>query len=450
MKTLKKIAFLVMGLQFSGLTYGANTPATPPDLATVIQEEGDALRQTILISGTNTQLQIAKILDGIFKGEFDGSDKLVKKGVFFELADMFSKNFYDWYTTSKFPLISEQPQLDFKKKVLVNELNIGTLLAKDYGYNFLRSGYEKGLDAAALLSAPVEKGVNNIDPKVLKLPSSLASFGSSKFFTHDSIFPQKSLHDKSPIVEEMPNIQDLLGVDGYADNSIEQQRAQLFIGYLLNASTGSDSFQIPEKPSIGSVVEVCTPKNMSGENSCATVKIKGGGYDSYNSEYDAMVAYFNNNASYREHKNNVRNASILRANNTEPVYRAYQNRTKAKPTEKSLVELERHMSNEGLDEQYYEKLKSKSMADVNLETLRAINKLVYFTHKVHLDNEQMKIILSAMASAVSKLGAAQDVMTMRNLGSAIKERCWDEKNREKEACTNPMKALAPIPDSIEM
>jgi hypothetical protein len=376
-------------------------------------------------------------LDEFFKGTFNSSGNLVGKSVFFELVDMLSKNFYDWYARSKFPLMPKNPlQLSFKKKVLDNEISIRGLLARDYGYNLLRSSDEKSLDAAALLSAPVERGANNIRSSALRLPNNLAPFGSPNFFTHKSIFPQRSLHDGVKAIENMPSIQDLLGVDSYVVGSPEQQRAQLFIGYILNAGAASESFQIPERPSsTGSNfrVEVCTPRDLSGERKCATIRT--------NKEYDDMVAYFHGNSAYREHRSNVRNTSILRANNTEPIYRAYQNRIKNR-SENSQVELERYMAHEGLDEQYYEELKTKSMADVNLETLRAINKLVYFTHKAHRDNEQIKIILSGLVAVVTKLASVtQGTMSMRSIGTAIENECW--KDPSKKACTDPMSALMP-------
>ncbi len=439
MKSLKKTVFLGMAICFSAMTPGVLANTT--DLASIIVNESSNIRNTVTKSGEATRTQIVKVFDEVFKAEVDASNKPVGSNIIMKIVNMLAENFYGWYSNGSFPLVpSKLLTLSFKDKILANESSIGSLLIRDSGYNLLRSSDEKSMDLAALLSAKLENGVNNIDREALRLPSSLASSDSAGFFTHNSIFPQGGLHSKAPTIESMPHIGDLLGSDSYINGSNEQNKAQLFMSYLFKALPATSSFQIPKKS--GNMITICTPKTATGEASCSDVNAQNGsGGDDYNSEYDRMVDYFNKNGNYKNHKMGMRSSNILRSVYIEPLLRAYQNRTKDSKNENSLVEIERYLAHEGLEEEYYNELKKKSMADVNLETLRAINKLVYLAHKIHRDNEQLKIIAATSAIAISKLTAMQDETNIRVISNQIKERCWDPENRSKDSCKSSGAAI---------
>jgi hypothetical protein len=60
----------------------------------------------------------------------------------------------------------------------------------------------------------------------------------------------------------------------------------------------------------------------------------------------------------------------------------------------SMAALEHTMATGTLTDKYLTDLNKASIATVNIETLKALNKLVYFLNKVHVDNERMLLMQS--------------------------------------------------------
>ena len=409
---------------------------------TSLNSVNNNLKHAITNSSNATRNQIVNNFDKTFNAEFDKFGNPVDTSSIIKLTDMIAKNFYNWYMSPTFPSnLSDMTKLNLKEKILSNEEGVSTLLSKDFNYNLLRNSSSKDSDLAALLSAKVEGGNNDIDSKALGLPANLADSNNTAFFMHSSIFPQGSFHTKVPGLVTVPNINDLIGADSYLEGSPGQNKAQLFISYLLKAVPPQDNLVIPEIPSQGTKnakIRICSPKSSMSNGSCAMVKVDAGsGGSGYLTEYDRMVDYLRKNETYQKYKMAVRTSNILRSVYVEPLYRAYQTRIKKNEKENSLTEIEKYLVHEGLEEGYYEKLKNGSMADINVETLRAINKLIYLTHKVHKDNEQLKIIAAINSMITLKLASIQDGMAAKSVETLIKEECWKPENEDKDACLKP-------------
>ena len=83
------------------------------------------------------------------------------------------------------------------------------------------------------------------------------------------------------------------------------------------------------------------------------------------------------------------------------------------------------------------------MADVNLEMIRAINKLSYFLYKLHEDNVRNSLATGINSIATSNMiGSTTDKMNYTDpISNLIKNRCWNTPNNDEEErkrkCANP-------------
>jgi len=138
-----------------------------------------------------------------------------------------------------------------------------------------------------------------------------------------------------------------------------------------------------------------------------------------------MVDTLNKNSLYREYKMKVRSRLALRSLYFDSIFRIFQERYKTTDEDKSLVEKEKDMAQVGLTQEYYNKLKDKSVADVNLETLYTLNKIVYFLHKLHEDNERTQLAVAISGMQVQPLDAQDEATYIKPIGSLIENKCWD-------------------------
>ena len=139
----------------------------------------------------------------------------------------------------------------------------------------------------------------------------------------------------------------------------------------------------------------------------------------------------------------------MRANNTlrtlylEALMQSYQNRMidPEKEDDKSLAEQEKELALEGLDKEYYEKLKTKTVADINLETLKAIKTLNYFMWKIHKDNELNALMIGASGLRLATSDLQDEAAYIKPVGTLIQNRCWDidqkTSQKRKNICENP-------------
>lgn len=84
------------------------------------------------------------------------------------------------------------------------------------------------------------------------------------------------------------------------------------------------------------------------------------------------------------------------------------------------------------------------MADINLETLYAINKLTYFVYKLHEDNERLSLIIATSGLQLAAQDSKDESEYIKPIGMMIEKKCWDitDKSSEenKQLCANPATA----------
>ncbi|HBC72151.1 MAG TPA: hypothetical protein DCZ38_05195 [Coxiellaceae bacterium] len=391
------------------------------------------------IDGLKTQM--TTLSDNTFKGVFDSNGNLTKPATINIQFDYYIKNLYgEPYTTKFFRFF---PKIDFSKKNMEIDGAVQKLLSQDIGYNTQKDLEKKSNDSNKLLAQPIETNSNNIDE------ASLAINPKDKTIT-----PYGSLDDQAPLASNAPSVTDLIGSDSYTDDATKN-KAKLFISYLLQASPAPKSIYIPDRTeAVNNQVSIYLPY-ASGDQPYTTISgisTKAGtgapqadGSSPTESEYDSMLKYLKSNANYyQKYKMKTRAANTLRSIYLETILRLYQERTKTTETgSQSLVEKEKAAAFEGLDKKYYDDLKDKSVADVNLETLRAINKLAYFVYKLHEDNERSTLLLAVSGLQMTGQSIQDETLYIKPLGTLIKNKCWNPADDTiRSVCDNPMASSA--------
>ena len=150
----------------------------------------------------------------------------------------------------------------------------------------------------------------------------------------------------------------------------------------------------------------------------------------------------------------IRSLLALRTLFFEGIFDVFQARYKDNKADSSLLEKEKYMAMVGLTQTYYNDLKTKSVADVNLETLHTLNKIVYFLYKLHQDNERAQLITSVSGIQTPLSGIQDDVTYIKPIVTMIKNGCWDIKtasapngmaannNTRISNCANPQSATS--------
>ncbi len=382
------------------------------------------------------------------------------------------KDFLAVYTLRK-----DFSSINFATIDATNTASLKTLLAKEIGYNIHRNPLEKTNDLRGLLLLPFEGTLNDFD-------TSTVNSGP------DST-PYRSLGDSNTVKIaadiDAPNLSDLLGVDGYADDNI-QNRAKLFISYVLQAVQPPKNFNIPDKATAKSdpnnpanqVVYMYLPypdkdagtpytaKKISlSPNSAKYANIPAG---ESNVEYTRMLNYLKSDTNlYQPYKIKVRMANVLRTLYTESLYRAYQERIRSQDSPSSpslsLVEKEKLLALSGLDAKYYstlingdptKNLSPATLADLAIEGLKAINKLGYFIYRIHQDIERLTIIASIgnMSLTANLTGAQDNISYVKPIANLIKNNCWDQNvpnlltSDQKKICANPKSVQNTADDAV--
>jgi len=382
------------------------------------------------IIGLNTQ--VTKLFDDTFKGTFT-NNILTSPSTLDDKVTFYTNKFYSLYTTKDFP------SLGFKEISEKNNDSVQKLLTQEIGYNTQRSIDKKIGDMGMLLSQPIEKDNNNITAENLGINSN----------DKTTITPYGSLDSSlSPVASNTPTVNDLIGPDTYDETT--SNKAKLFISYILRTSLPPKTFYIPsENEAVGigenGAVSVYLPI-PSTDDPYTTVSVSTYKDISGQSQYTRMVDYLNTNAKYYQpYKMKTRATNILRTLYIENLFNLYQERTKekimkdGKETEgsKSLVEKEKDEAFAGLDKKYYDDLKTKSAADVNLEMLRAINKLSYFVYKLHQDNERSTLIMAASGLQLAGQNSQDDSAYVNPISTLIKNKCWAPTEATQGICDNP-------------
>ena len=168
-----------------------------------------------------------------------------------------------------------------------------------------------------------------------------------------------------------------------------------------------------------------------------------------------MLKKLRSNPNYQMQKMKGRIMLALRSIYHEIILNFYQDRLRNNDNKAesstSLAEKENKMATEGLEPKYYDSLKNKTVADVNLETLYTLNKMVYFLHKLHKDNERTQLVLTTTAMSMQPSNSQDKVMA--KIKDFFTKKCWDnstENSNNQKACLAAQsevdEEMPPMPD----
>lgn len=360
-------------------------------------------------------------------------------------------------------LSSELYRLD---KYVDRDIRAG--MSKYIGYNFKRDPADKKYDDILLLMKRVESGANNVGTNAEGKKVAIVNSPQFKISDKKRLAKLSSLgplSNSAPIETSMPTIRDLIGPDAYK-NKAEEERAKLFIRYALDMVPPMKSFDMPYKEKNASIK---LPKKIDGKDDVpigseeveVSTALLESGLDKYNSgdsdkkynSYDAMLDFVQNSKYYQKYKAKLRSSEILRTVFLDSFMTAYQERVPKGVKNisrvgrgvsgimggKSLVQKEKEAVMGGLDKSYYNQLREKTMAEVNLEMLYAINRLNYTLNKIHEDNVRSNMINSILALKMVGDGSMDEREYLNPLLVQIKNKCWTKAGAEKNeaACKNP-------------
>jgi hypothetical protein len=418
MKNIKFKISIVFGLLF------LQTPVFCRDVVQAVDELKAAVQDGSDPSSIRSMLNKIFIMDGTGAQQATLDKKI----------DLYAQNFYKLYSidqdfvSNKVKKTNDTPLIDSNISDLlsINEktkAGAESLLMQDIYYATQRNVEDKIKDKYALMMVPSESGANNIYPKAMidnNLTMADAAKGGSPYGSLDD-----SNKQSDPKTRDVLSVSALIGPDGYSVKDKEADDARLFINQLAQGSPLPKVFYIPDAKGKDSVPIYLPYADQANNTPYTKIQISTKGPVIGNSEYANMVDTLNKSSVYREYKMKVRSRLALRSLYFDSIFRIFQERYKANDKDKSLVEKERDMAQVGLTQEYYNNLKTKSVADVNLETLYTLNKVVYFLHKLHQDNERTQLAVAISGMQVQPLDTQDEATYIKPIGALIENKCWD-------------------------
>jgi hypothetical protein len=384
-------------------------------------------------------------------------------------VDMYVQQFYNFYTTDQ-NFISDKIKNSSATTSVSDLFDIATKVKsgvekftkQEIAYNTQTNPGAQYKDRAALLTVKAEIGNNNIDTDDIDQDLK----GGNQYGSLYDPDVDKGKIAVDDTFKDILNVQTLLSPDSYTQD--QAKVARLFINQLIQSAPPPKNFYIPaasEAVDIGNsqkgvymylpyaYVDKENPENNTpytkvpvsiNEKKCPTSEP----LCDKRSDYEGMLDTLGKNSIYQQYKAKVRSKLAMRTLYLDYIFRTFQERYKTSDKDKSLVEKEKEMASVGLTQNYYNNLKNKSLADVNLETLYTLNKIVYFLHKLHQDNERTQLIASIIGIQAQPLDIQDEKDYLKPIGALIENSCWDlslekvpsgvPKGDQREAiCKNP-------------
>lgn len=423
-------------------------------ITAAINNAKDAIIDQLIGSVTNINSEMARLFDETFKGTgaYNYRTKTwANPSTLDDKISMYASNFYNWYATDDW--YRKFASVDFTQRDKDNESAMHQLSSREIGYNVKKNAKERFVDSKALLLKRFgDEGGVRFSAADLGVGITANPFGSlspapapkenplSDLFGGFSIDPIAAYN---ALITDAPNVNDLTGVDGYVDAD-KEEKAKLFISYLLQSTPPPKNFYIPPKGT-GKNTKIYIPADdPASGRSYRIVSVP-------TSDYDKAVKYLATNTKYyQSYKMKVRAINVLRTLYTDNLRRAYQERVRGSDG-KSLVEKEKELAYAGLDKKYYDDLRNMSVADVNLETLYAINKLAYFVYKLHQDNERVALIMAASGMRLAGQDSADEMNYVKPINRLIDNKCWqygEGSKKTPKVCSKP-EDMSPSPEEME-
>lgn len=327
--------------------------------------------------------------------------------------------------------------------------NVSTLLRQEVFYDTQVNLSEKNKTNAALLIKKVDGGPNNIN----YTPNNISSANNILGINTQGANIKEDLNDNAALGSlrkdfnipsdtgnqdaDLINANTLLGIDGYKDDE-QLKRAKLFINQILQATPLPPMFIIPPKPASGNVtfyLPTADKTNLTPYTAVNDIELN---------DYDKMVAGLTSNNLFQEYKAKIHSLLGIRSVFIKGILDFLAEREKIKdpsnpndPNAKSLVEQEKSMASVGLTQQYYDNLKKQSIADVNLEMLYTLNKIVYFLNKIHQDNERTQLMIAVTGMRLQNSDQQDDMKYIQPITSLIRNKCWKNNICQQAVGTSP-------------
>ncbi|CAL7959865.1 conserved exported hypothetical protein [Gammaproteobacteria bacterium] len=416
------------------------------------------------ISG-NAPNSIVNTLNTILVGTANGSSgNVTQQGTRDKQIDLYAQKFYGFYTNQDH--INKMLEIG-NDKGISDDISSGDLLAigknvengtsnllkQEVYYDTQKTLLDRVKDILSLLIVKAEGDKNNIDSSaslsISDPNSTISKFveGGTKYGSvNDS---EMVTNNSSSDIKEILNANVLIGPDSYFGDSADQ--AKLFINQLMQASPPPKTFYFPSPPTKQNVkkdqITVYYPYRNAQSNTPYTESqgistskpsncnctdcgcLPAGKPCSCDSDYERMLKMVSGNQLYQQYKIKTRSRIALRTFFLSNVFRAFQERYKKNQKDQSLVEKEKSMALVGLTPTYYSNLKTMTVAEVNLETLHTLNKVVYFLYRLHQDNAFALLIASVNGLQNQPLDIQDESTYLVPIGNLIDNACWDRSDK---------------------
>jgi hypothetical protein len=430
---------------FSGSTFDVSASAnTSTDIEATSTDPATLGYQAKTINALVGTQSLLDALNKIFvRGTgSEGQSDLDKK------IDMYVSKFYDWYTTTVTKKTDgsannedvqntrfEADYIEIESAQSAVSDGLKNLLTNELAYYNQAKPLTKKDDLTDLINLSVDRPGYSppVETDDDSQPNSVKILGFEKAASLTEETPSK---DTPPTFPNALNINSLIGPDVYTQTTKEKKDtskaenkakkdAQLYMAYIFQLTPPPKMFVIPI-PDGSSDITIQLPYTSSAndeQNLMKKVKAE---------DYGKLQTYLTENNLYQEYKEKSRVLLALQTLYHNNFLNAYQERlantsdTDSDSLSLSLVEREKQMAMEGL-EMKYEDLKKKTMADVNLETLYTLNKIVYFLHKLHQDNERIQ--LTSTITAMQAQNQDTQNFNTKYIGPLKKlftNECWKE------------------------
>lgn len=433
----------------------------------IIQAIKDLHRATINALHGEDDNSIVKVLNKIFIADpsSTGSNKSSNnQSIIDKKIDVYVQQFYDLYTTSNFTNqtveigneteINQTGNYDHASSnnssnstvtdllVIERKMKHGVKkqLKREIYYDTQKTLLDKIKDISALLLIKAEGGDNNINNSTFSNNESLKSMftGGSPYGVFDDSI---NVTGNNTATQNILDVNALIGPDSYSkEEGNMANNAKMYINQLIQSSPGPRMFSFPQAtdsdgnmtlylPYADTTVTPNTPyKKITGISTQLPIKSCLLGSDC-KSTYQRMLDMLSANAIYQQYKVKTRSAIALRTLYFDGLFRIFQERYKEKETDMSLLEKEKYMALSGLTQTYYNNLKTKSVADINLEMLHTLNKVVYFLYKLHQDNQRAQLITSVTGIQAQPADIQDESKYIKPIGALIENGCWVPSSR---------------------
>jgi hypothetical protein len=393
------------------------------------------------------QNSIVNTLNSIFVsyGNVTGANNTILPGpgILERKLDYYIKNFFNFYlkgstsnssesnvTIAQIPPTSSPNLTDLITIEQNVNRDVKSMLIGEISYDTQSDAYRRSLDAAALLFVPAEVPFNNIGnyPSLANITAIYNGINNGSPFGSFSNF-MISGNATISMGTAYAGIMDVSSImtTNLTNGSDEYNNAILFLTQVMQSAPPPKIFYFPDSnTTAGTSYDKNYPGSITIYLPYAT---NGSSYTpctfSNGSDYQNMRQTLKRKNTFVQYKARIRSKIALRSIFLEPFLRIFSERQKNQASDLSLAEREKNMATIGLTKPYYDNFANGSTADVQMEMLHTLNKVVYFLYKLHLDNERAQLLTAAADLSLQLMDSQQDeTKYIRPISQYITGKCY--------------------------